>query len=111
MLNPTLNGLLSASRIREEVPSLVSLSGSAKGAEEDTYCRANENCSFEALLLRQKNSQCWNCARHIYVARKMSMYVFCEYDVIMTSALPFIAIFWQIRNKDVKVGRVVNFSY
>ena len=25
-------------------------------------------------------------------------------DVIMMSALPFIANFWQIRNKDVKVG-------
>ena len=104
MLNPTLTGLLSASRTREghKCP-LSSLSGSAEGAGEDTYCRANENCSFEALLLREKNSLFWNCAPYMYVARKVSICMLYKYDELMTSALPFTAIFWQIQNKDVKV--------
>ena len=38
----------------------------------------------------------------------MSIYMPCEYGVIMTSALPFIAIFGQIRNKDVKVDPCSN---
>ena len=48
---------------------------------------------------------------YIYVARKVSMNVLCEYGVIMTSALPFIAIFWQIRKRISRLVRVVNFSY
>ena len=59
VLNPTLTGLLSASKTREGAqrpPSLVSLSGNTECAGEETYCRANEYCSFEALLLREKNS-------------------------------------------------------
>ena len=106
VLNRTLTGLLSASRTREggtKAPSLVSLSGSAEAAGEETYCRTNEYCSFEALLFREENSLFWNCAPHIYVARKVSMLY--KYDVLMTSALPFTAIFWQIGNKDVKVGQ------
>ena len=42
----------------------------------------------------------------MYVARKVSIYIYMlyKYDVLMTSALAFTTIFWQIRNKDVKVG-------
>ena len=89
-----------------KAPSLVSLSGSAEGAGEETYCRANENYSFEVLLLRarQKNSLFWNCALYMYVACKVSICMLYKYDVLMTSALPFTAFFWQIQNKDVKVG-------
>ena len=87
-----------------KAPSLVSLSGSAEGAGEETYCRANENCSFEVLLLREKNSLFWNCAPYMYVALKVSICMLYKYDVFMTSALPFTAFFWQIQNKDVKVG-------
>ena len=105
MLNPALTGLLSASRTREGAQRpLVFLSGSAEGAGEETHCGANENCSPEALLLREKNSLFWNCAPYIYVARKVSIYMLYKYDVLMTSALPFTTSFWQIRNKDVKVG-------
>ena len=39
----------------------------------------------------------------MYVGRKVSIYMFYKYDVLMTSALPFTAIFCQIQNKDVKV--------
>ena len=87
-----------------KAPSLVSLSGSAEGAGEETYRRANETCSFEALLLREKNSLFWNCAPYMYVTRKVSICMLYKYDVLMTSALLFTAIFWQIQNKDVKVG-------
>ena len=75
MLKPTLTGLLIASRTQEghKGPSLVPLSGNAEGAGEETYCRANENCSFEALLLREKNPLFWNCAPYMYVARKVSI--------------------------------------
>ena len=90
MLNPTLTGLLSGTQRR---PSLVSLSGSAEGAGEETYCRANENCSSEALLLREKNSLFWNCTPYMYVARKVSIYMLYKYDVLMTSALLFTTIF------------------
>ena len=76
-----------------KAPSLVSLLGSAEGAGEETYCRANENCSFEALLLREKNSLLWNCAPYMYVARKVSICMLYKYDVLITSALPFTAIF------------------
>ena len=107
MLNPILTGLLSASRTREggtKAPSLVSLSGSAEGAGEETYCRSNENFSSQALLLREKNFMFWNCAPYMYVARKVSIYMLYKYDALMTSALLFTTTFWQIRNKDVKVG-------
>ena len=87
-----------------KAPSLVSLAGSAEGAGEEMYRRANENCSFEALLLREKNSLFWNCAPYVYVTRKASICMLYKYDDFMTSALPFTAIFWQIQNKDVKVG-------
>ena len=40
----------------------------------------------------------------MYVARKVSIYMLYKCDVLMTSALPFATIFWQMRNKDVKVG-------
>ena len=73
--------------------SLVSLSGSAEGAGEETYSRADENYSFEASLLREKNSLFWNCAPYMYVARKVSICMLYKYDVLMTSALPFTAIF------------------
>ena len=43
-------------------------------------------------------------APYMYVARKVSICMLYKYDVLMTSALPFTAIFWQIQNKDVKVG-------
>ena len=72
----------------------VSLSGSVEGAGEETYCKANENCSSEALLLREKNSLFWNCAPYMYVARKVSIYMLYKYDVLMTSALPFTATFF-----------------
>ena len=107
VFNPTFAVLLSASRTREggtKAPSLVSLSGSAEGAGEETSCRADKNCSFEALLLREKNSLFWNCAPYVYVAPKVSIHMLYKHDVLMTSALPLTAIFWQIRNKEVKVG-------
>ena len=88
VLNPTLTGLLRASRTREGArrpSSLVSLSGSAEGAGEETYCRANENFSSEALLLREKNSLFWNCAPYMHVARKVSIYMLYKYDVLVTS--------------------------
>ena len=40
----------------------------------------------------------------MYVARKVLICMLYKYDVLMTSALPFTAISWQIQNKDVKVG-------
>ena len=40
----------------------------------------------------------------MYVVRKVSICMLYKYDVLMTSALPFTAIFWQIQNKDIKVG-------
>ena len=81
MLNPTLTGLLSAHKPgKGSAHSLVSLSGSAEGEGEETYCRANETCSSVALLLREKNVLFWNCAPYMF-------------DVLMTSVLLFITIF------------------
>ena len=71
-------------------PSLVSLSGSGEGAGEETYCRSNENCTSEALLLREKNLMFWICAP--YVARKVSIDMLYKYDVLMTPALLFTTI-------------------
>ena len=88
-----LTGLLSASRTREGGTSLVSLSGSAEGAGEETNCRANENYSSEASLLREKNSMFWNCAPYMFVARKVSIFMIYKYYVLMTSALLFTTIF------------------
>ena len=52
----------------------ITISGSAEGAGEETYCRANENCSFEALLLQEKNSLFWNCApRSVHVCGTQSI--------------------------------------
>ena len=111
MLNPTLTGILSASRTREgaQSPPLVSLSRSAEGAGEETYCRADENRSFEASLSREKNSLFWNCAPH--VARMVSICMLYKYDVFITSALPFTASFGRLGISMSSLVRVVNFSY
>ena len=45
----------------------------------------------------------------MYVARKVSICMLYKYDVLMKSALPFTVIFWQIQNKDVKVGSCSKF--
>ena len=37
------------------------------------------------------------------MTQKVSIYMLYKYDVLMTSALHFTTVFWQIRNKDVKV--------
>ena len=69
VLNPTLTGLLNASRTRKggtKAPSLVSLSESVEGGGEETYCRADENCSFEALLCaREKSPVLELCPVHV----------------------------------------------
>ena len=69
------------------------------------YCRANENCSSEALLLREKNSLFWNCAPSTYVAREVSIYMLYKYDVLMTSALLFTTIFFG--RFEIRISRLV----
>ena len=91
-----------------KAPSLVSLSGSAEGAGEETYRRANENCSFEALLLQEKNSLFWNCAPYMYVARNISICVLYKYDVLMTFHCNF---FGRFRIRMSRLVGVVKFSY
>ena len=71
VLNPTLDR--ASERIKNpeggggtKAPSLISLSGSVEGGGEETYCRANENCSFEALLCaREKFSVLELCPVHV----------------------------------------------
>ena len=78
MINPSLTGLLSASRTREggtKAPSLVSLSGSAEGAGEETYCRATKTARLKHYCVREKTSLFWNCAPYMYVARKVSIFI------------------------------------
>ena len=78
MLNPTLTGILTASRTRKgdtKALSLVSLSGSVEGGGEETYCRANENCSYEALLCAREEFPVLElCPVHV-VARKVPIFI------------------------------------
>ena len=88
--------------------SLVSSSGSAEGAEEEIKrivelmktVRLKHCCCERKIPL-------WNCAPYMYVARKVSICMLYEYDVLMKLALSFTAIFWQIQNKDVNQGWIV----